>query len=117
MRQQAGWVVVLSTAGNIREAHQVSRHLLRKRLAGCVNIVPHVRSSYWWKGKIESASECLLVIKSRANLFKKIHSEIKQISSYDCPEVIALKVRAGSKDYLSWLTQSLKPSARKGKQR
>ena len=109
------WSVVLTTAANRREAGRITRRLLDLRLAGCVNVIPRVRSSYWWKGKIENSREWLLLIKSRSSLVKKIEAEIRRVSSYECPEVIALPIRQGSRAYLAWLGESLRPPRRRRK--
>lgn len=108
-------IVVLVTCGSAKEAGRIARSLVEQRLAACVNLleVP-VRSVYRWKGKVESARELLLVIKSSQKQFGKLESAIKKLHSYDVPEIIALPIVSGSRDYLAWLAESLKlPRARK----
>jgi periplasmic divalent cation tolerance protein len=83
------------------EARKIGRHLLEKRLAACVNVLP-VESSYWWKGKIENAKEWMLVAKSVRKNFGRIKAEVKKMHSYDVPEVAMVDARA-DKDYLRWL--------------
>ncbi len=101
-------IVVLSTCGSSEEAEKIAHLLLEQRLAVCVNIVPAVRSLYRWQGAIESASESLLVIKSRRGLFEQLRCALENEHSYDVPEVLALPVVDGSPAYLSWLEGELR---------
>lgn len=96
-------IVVLTTCDSQPQAETLARQLLERRLAACVNILPGVRSIYRWKDNIEEASELLLVIKSRRDVFDKLRETIAQLHSYEVPEVIALPVVDGSDAYLSWL--------------
>lgn len=96
-------IVVFSNCGSAAEARKVARHLVERRLAACVNIVPGVRSIYHWQGKIEDEREWMLVIKSTRPLFEQLQSELRKVHSYQVPEVIALAVVDGSPDYLGWI--------------
>ncbi len=96
-------VVVLITTGNEEEAHKIARLLVKDKKAACVNIVPRVDSLFRWKGKIDSAHESLLLLKTRASLLSEIVSLVKQAHSYDVPEIIALPIVGGSEEYLKWL--------------
>jgi periplasmic divalent cation tolerance protein len=105
--------VVLVTCGTLTEARRIARVVVTKRLAACVNIVSSpVESVYLWKNKVERAREYLLLIKTTANLFARLEKEVKHLHSYDVPEFIALPISAGSREYLSWLGDCLKPPAR-----
>ena len=97
------FVVVLVTATSITEAEKISKALLKKNVAACVNIIPGLTSFFSWKGKLQKATELLLVIKTRKDLFKKLEKEIKANHSYSVPEIISLPILEGSKDYLDWL--------------
>ena len=99
--------VVFVTAGNAAEAKKISLALLKEKLAACVNVVPKISSSYWWKGKIETAEESLLVIKTKKSLVPKLIRKIKKIHSYAVPEVISLPVMEGNRDYLNWMKGSV----------
>lgn len=100
-------LVVLTTCGSAEEAELVARHLVEKRVAACVNIVPGARSIYWWQGQLEEAPEFLLIAKTRADRMTAFEAELKSVHSYATPELIALPVEQGSADYLSWLDHEL----------
>ena len=96
-------IIVLITAGSEEEAHRIAESLVKGKKAACVNIVPRVDSLFWWEGKLDSARESLLLIKTKASLFPEIISLVKDIHSYEVPEIIALPIIGGSEDYLKWL--------------
>jgi len=100
-------IVVFSTCQTEEEARKLARHLVEKRLAACVNLVPGVRSVYWWKDQIEEGAEFLLVIKSRRDLLPRLTAELSKVHSYQVPEVIALAVVDGSRRYLEWMDREL----------
>jgi len=102
-RNSTGSVVVLITAGSEEEAHKIAKLVVNLKKAACVNIVPRVDSLFRWKGKIDSAHESLLLVKTRASLLSEIVSLVKQAHSYDVPEIIALPIVGGSEEYLKWL--------------
>lgn len=77
--------------------------LLKKRLAACGNIISGVESKFWWKGRADTAREVLIILKARQENFEKIEIEIKRIHSYEVPEIIAISIVAGNKEYLNWL--------------
>jgi periplasmic divalent cation tolerance protein len=98
-------IVVLSTCASADEAARIARALVGQRLAACVNVVPGVHSVYRWKGEVEETTEWLLLIKSRRPLFERLAEELRQVHSYDVPEIVALPIVAGSESYLEWLGQ------------
>ncbi len=99
--------IVFTTAGSEEEAGKIGRYLVEERLAACVNIIPRVESIYRWQGKIESAQEWLLIIKTTAERFPAVRDAIRELHSYDLPECIALCVEDGSLPYLKWLEDSV----------
>ena len=99
--------IVLTTAGSQEEARKIAHALVERRLAACVNIVPHVESVYRWQGKVESANEWLLVIKITANAFERVRDAVKELHSYELPECIMLDVAAGSREYLEWIAGNI----------
>ncbi len=97
---------VLVTAKDVVEAERIARGLLEKKLAACCNIVPEVRSLYWWQGKIEDATEVLMVVKTRRELFPEITAAVKALHSYTVPEIVMLPIVEGSSEYLRWVDVS-----------
>jgi periplasmic divalent cation tolerance protein len=100
-------IVVFCACASAEEAEKIALHLLERRLAACINVVPGVRSYYRWQGVIESAAEFLMLIKSSAELFAELEASIRDRHSYEVPEVVALPVSAGSDKYLEWLRSCL----------
>ncbi|MHA1377635.1 MAG: divalent-cation tolerance protein CutA [Candidatus Helarchaeota archaeon] len=101
------FIQVITTAGKKDDAEKIAKILVEKRLAGCVQIVGPISSTYWWKKKIETDEEWLCFIKSDENLFEKIEKAIKEVHPYETPEIIALPIIKGSKEYLKWLNDEL----------
>jgi periplasmic divalent cation tolerance protein len=100
--------IVLCTAGSENEARNIARHLVERRLAACVNIVPQIESIYRWQGKVESSQEWLLVIKTTAERFPAVRDAIGELHSYELPECIAINIEDGAADYLEWIGSSVK---------
>lgn len=98
-----GCLVVLITVGGPEEARRIADALIEQRMAACVNIMPQVRSIFRWEGKIEDENECLLVVKTRAELFPQLEAAVKGLHSYEVPEIIALPIVLGSDDYIEWI--------------
>jgi periplasmic divalent cation tolerance protein len=96
-------IVVITTCDQDEEARRLARTLVEARLAACVQVVPQIRSTYWWQGKVEEAGEFLILIKSRRSLFDQLRAEIAKLHSYTVPEIIALPVVDGSRAYLEWI--------------
>jgi len=103
------YIQVLTATEKMEDAQKIARALLERRLAGCVQIVGPIVSSYWWKGNIEMAEEWLCLIKSRQDLFSELEKAIVELHPYETPEIIATPIVAGSEDYLAWLNDELKP--------
>ncbi|HDQ25137.1 MAG TPA: divalent-cation tolerance protein CutA [bacterium] len=100
--------VVFVTVDKKNRAKQITSHVLKKKLAACVNTIGRIDSSYWWKGKIEKSGELLLIMKTKKSLFKKLEAEIKKIHPYSVPEIISLDITAGNPGYLSWILAETK---------
>src|SRR6202045_421976 len=94
--------IVLCTAGSEEEARKIARHVVEQRLAACVNIVPQIESVYRWQGKVETANEFLLVIKTTAGAFDNLRTTLTELHSYDVPECIEIAIEDGSAAYLEW---------------
>jgi periplasmic divalent cation tolerance protein len=100
--------VVLVTCGSLREARRIARGVVEASLAACANIVSApVESVYRWKGKVERAREFLLVMKTTAKRLRALEREVKLLHSYGVPEIIAVPIVAGSREYLRWLGGSV----------
>jgi len=96
-------VVIYITTGTDEEAREVAQVLLEKRKAACVNILPRVSSIFWWQDKLDSAQEILLIVKTKASLVNEIVRLVREVHSYDVPEIIALPIVGGNRDYLEWI--------------
>lgn len=102
------YLQVFTTIGSRGEAQQVARALVEKRLAGCVQIVGPIESTYWWQSEIETAEEYLCLIKASSDLYGELEAAIKKAHPYDTPEILAMPVSDGNVDYLQWLQEELK---------
>jgi periplasmic divalent cation tolerance protein len=96
-------IVVFITVDSQETAQKITDKLLTERKAVCINIIPKVESYYWWQGKIENANELLLIVKTRAVLLEGLIALVKQNHPYSVPEIIALPIIGGNKDYLKWI--------------
>jgi periplasmic divalent cation tolerance protein len=102
-------IVILVTAANQDEGRKIARHLVEAQLAACVNILPAIESVYRWQGQTLEERECLLIIKSARALFAEIESAIVRLHSYQTPEIICLPIVEGSRKYLQWISESVRP--------
>ena len=100
-------VVGLVTCSSRTEARKVARAILKKKLAACVNIIGGLESHYWWRGKLETARESLLLVKTTRARASGVASAVKAAHGYEVPEVIFLPVVAGERNYLKWLGESV----------
>ena len=100
--------IVLCTAGSGEQAEAIARALVERRLAACVNVIGGICSFFRWKGKIECEDEKLLVIKSAERLFGELKAAIREIHTYEVPEILAIPIQDGDQPYLDWLGESLK---------
>ena len=102
------YIIVLVTTANKAEAEKISQSLLKEKLIACVNIINPVTSFFYWSGKIDKCEECLVVMKSRVDLFAELEHLVKQLHSYEVPEVLAFPIVAGSTAYLDWMSGVLR---------
>lgn len=91
------------TAPNEKVAEEVARALLTDRLVACVNIVPKIRSFYWWNGAISTDEECVLFAKTRAALVPEVLARIKTMHPYEIPAFVSLAVDDGNPEFLKWI--------------
>jgi periplasmic divalent cation tolerance protein len=101
-------ILVLSTTDTLDLAQKIASALVQSHEAACVNIVPGISSVYIWEGKECNEQECLLLIKSTGEKFESVRARIRQLHSYQVPEIIAVPITAGDPAYLAWLHSSLK---------
>ncbi|MDG2307389.1 MAG: divalent-cation tolerance protein CutA [Candidatus Binatia bacterium] len=101
-------VVVLTTAGSEAEASNIARALVERKLAACVNLVPGVRSIYAWQGEICDDSEVLLVSKTTRARFDALAAAIRELHSYNVPEIVALSASEVDDAYAAWLTEAVR---------
>ncbi len=102
------FIIVLVTTANKEEAKKISQVLLKEKLIACANIINPVTSFFHWSGKIDRCEECLVVMKSRMDLFSELAQRVKGLHSYEVPEVLAFPIVAGSEAYLNWMSGVLK---------
>ena len=109
MNRTTDKVVALVTCGSAREANRIARALVERRVAACVNVLgTPVHSTYCWRGKVETAAEYLLLIKSSRKKFRALRAEVEHLHSYQVPEIITLPIVEGSQAYLRWLGECLR---------
>jgi periplasmic divalent cation tolerance protein len=100
--------IVLSSCADREQAERIAHRLVEQQLAACVNILPGAQSVYRWQGKVESAAETMMVIKTSADLVAEVELTIASLHSYEVPEFLVLPVYGGSHAYLAWLRDSLR---------
>lgn len=103
--------MVVTTVGTEEQAYLIGRELVARRLAACVNVQPGVRSIYRWQGKICSDSEFLLIIKTLEGEFPAVEEAIRELHSYELPEILAFPVLRGEAGFLRWIESSVDKSA------
>ncbi len=101
------YLQVFTTVEKKSDAVKIADTLVKKRVAGCVQILGPIKSTYWWKGSIEKTQEWLCIIKTQKFHYNEVENIIKKIHPYEVPEILAIPVVAGSKDYLKWLDNEL----------
>ena len=106
MKTAAKFAIVLVTAPDLKVARTLARAALAEKLVACANLVPKVESHYWWQGKIEAATEVLMIFKAPKSNLKALEKLILTRHPYDTPEFLVLPVSAGSRKYLAWLAAS-----------
>ncbi|HPN34111.1 MAG TPA: divalent-cation tolerance protein CutA [bacterium] len=97
------YLIVLTSCASQEEAEKIVQKVLKARLIACANILPGVKSFFWWKGAITSAAECLVVMKTRKKYFKELSEWIQSAHSYKVPEIIAWSIDEGHHEYLDWM--------------
>ncbi len=99
--------LVYVTTPSVEEARKLAQGILDERLGACVNLIPGVESHYWWKGKLETSTEIILVVKSSAEQFETLAGYVRKHHSYECPEIIAVSPHTISPAYRSWWDEAM----------
>lgn len=102
------FIVTFITVGSKDEAKRIASKLVEEKLAACVNIIDDIESIFLWKGKIEEAKEVLLIIKTKIDKIEDLVNKVKELHSYEVPEIIWFELKGGLKSYLNWIEESLK---------
>lgn len=95
--------IVYITIDNMQDARKIAHTLVEEQLVACVNIIPKIESIYRWKGKIENDNECILIAKTIDKNVKKTIQKIKELHTYELPDIIVLPIIGGLKDYLNYI--------------
>jgi periplasmic divalent cation tolerance protein len=99
-------IIVMVTCSNAVEAETIANALLEEHLVACVNIAGRIRSLFHWQGAISRESESLLLMKTTEARFEALARRVKELHSYEVPEIIAMPIRVGNPDYLAWIRES-----------
>ena len=99
--------IVLTTTANLEEAARLGHALVEEKLAACATLIPAVESIYRWKGRVESSSETMLLLKTGAAQLAALEARLNELHSYETPEFLVLPVDAGSHAYLRWIADAL----------
>lgn len=101
----AEYIEVHTTTDSHEHAQTIARAIVSRRLAACVQISGPITSVYWWQGQMEQTEEWLCTAKTRATLYQELEQAIREVHTYDVPEILAVEVVAGNASYLAWVTQ------------
>lgn len=101
------YIQVFTTTGTREDAARIAEETVGKRFAACAQVIGPIRSTYRWKGEIESAEEWLCLLKSREELFPNLEKAIREIHPYEVPEILAMPVLTGHQPYLRWVDEEL----------
>ncbi len=108
MAKETKFHIVLVTCRSEAEARKIAKAVVGKRLAACANVIgAPVESIYWWKEKVETARERLLMMKTSAARVKELEKEVRRLHSYEVPEFLVVRVEGGSEEYLRWLAEAI----------
>jgi periplasmic divalent cation tolerance protein len=103
----AEYLQAMTTAGSEEEAERISAVLVERRLAACVQVVGPISSRYRWQGEVEVAREWICLAKTEASRFPELEAAIRELHSYEEPEIVAVPIVAGSPGYLAWLSNNI----------
>jgi periplasmic divalent cation tolerance protein len=101
------FIIVYTTTGSEEDAEKIAETLVSERLAACVQYT-RIKSVYTWKGKVNKDDEFLIAVKTKRKLYKAVEKRIKELHPYECPEIIAVPIVSGGRDYLAWVSENTK---------
>ncbi|MFC1467853.1 divalent-cation tolerance protein CutA [Verrucomicrobiota bacterium] len=101
--------LVYVTCVDEAEAEKVAAAVVEEKLAACANMLPGMKSIYWWDGAVQSSTECVLILKTDARLAAELSGRICELHSYECPCVAVMPIESGNPDYLEWIRASVRP--------
>jgi len=104
-------IVVVTTVGTEEQAYLIAREIVARRQAACVNIVPGIRSIYRWKGKICKDGELMLLVKTLEGEFEGVAATIRELHSYELPEILSFNVIQGEQKFLEWIAGNVDKTA------
>jgi periplasmic divalent cation tolerance protein len=104
-------IVVMTTVGTEEQAYLIAREIVARRQGACVNIVPGIRSIYRWKGKICKDGELLLIVKTLEGELEEVTATIRELHSYELPEILSFHVDHGEPGFLAWIAASVDKEA------
>jgi len=102
------YIICFTTVPSKKEGTKIANKILEKKLAACINIIGPIQSIYTWEKRIEESTEYLLIIKTTEQKYKELEELIKLLHSYKVPEIIAIPIIDGLKEYLDWIDFSTK---------
>ncbi|HVT59944.1 MAG TPA: divalent-cation tolerance protein CutA [Thermoanaerobaculia bacterium] len=100
-------IVMVTTVGTEEQANLIAREIIARRQAACVNILPSIRSLYRWKGKICKDGELMLLVKTLQSEFEGVAATIRELHSYELPEILSFGVSQGEEKFLEWIASSV----------
>jgi periplasmic divalent cation tolerance protein len=106
MKSAARFAIVLVTTPDLKSGRMLAKAALEARLAACANLVPGIESHYWWQGKLETGAEILILFKTQKSRLAALEKLILEKHPYDTPEILALPLTSGAKNYLDWIAES-----------
>ncbi len=104
------YILCLVTIDDLDKGVVIARALVEQKLAACVNIVPEIRSIYFWKGQVCDETERLLIVKTRQSLFPEVQRTVREMHPYEVPEIISFAIDDGLSEYLGWIDEVTKES-------
>ena len=103
------YLLVMTNVSDIEVGKIIAEKIIQERLAACVSVSSPGQTLYWWQDKITEDQEHTLFIKTKKDIYPELEEKIRQIHPYDIPEIIALPILLGSKDYLDWIDKETQP--------